>query len=94
MPACRVLVLHDQCAEYIDELRGRFSEINFSTCIQSADVNAAIACSHPQVVFSFRSAAMPGPEHRQAVFGPDVRWIHVGGASFDHLYRSPAMMWR
>ena len=93
LPPCRVLVVHDEPAPYIDEMRARHPEVPFATCTRPAGLRAALARTRPTAVLSIKCAGIPAPAHRPILDQPEVRWIHTGGVGVEHLHPwDPARM--
>ena len=83
---CRVLVVHDEPAPYIDEMRARHPGVPIATCTHPAGLRAALAETRPTAVLSIKCPGIPAPAHRPILDQPEVRWIHTGGVGVEHLH--------
>lgn len=82
----RILVLHSEPSEIEDFLRQELKEheLYWATC--SEEVDATLSAARPEVVFSIKHSGFPGSDHAKAFRYPTVRWFHIGGSGWDHLW--------
>ena len=81
----RVLVIHDDNILYKDELSARYPQLDIRFAETVAELTAARRDFKPNVIFCWIGPDIPGADQRQALYDPDVEWVHLGGAGFDHL---------
>ncbi len=83
--AQRILILDAAAQTYIGDLRARFPTLTIETIGDPDRVADGLTRVRPHVVYSCKSAEMPGPCHRPAVLDANVEWLQVAGAGFEHL---------
>jgi phosphoglycerate dehydrogenase-like enzyme len=81
----RILVIHDDNVLYKDDLVARYPELDIRFAVDVESLQAARRAFKPNVIFCWIGPEIPGSDQREALLDPDVDWVHVGGAGFDHL---------
>jgi phosphoglycerate dehydrogenase-like enzyme len=80
-----IVVCHANATEAQDILAERFANERLHY-IDSPDLLAgALTDIQPEIAFTLKSDGMPGPNLRQVMRCPSMRWVYVGGSGYDHL---------
>ena len=82
---CRILILHDDAHSYFELLKQRFPTIQIELCETAETVEPMVAAVRPNVIFSWKSIQIPPTLQREILVRPEVEWVQIGGAGFDHL---------
>lgn len=80
-----VVVCHADADEARDVLGERFENEPIHYVAAPEAIASALHEVQPEIAFTLKSEAMPGPALRQLMTSPSLRWVYVGGSGYDHL---------
>ena len=80
----RVLVHYDKPELFLDLLEERFPSVELETCLNYADLPAALSRFQPEVLFAIKFEDRRYPRD-PVIESPSLKWVNVGGAGVDHL---------
>lgn len=78
------LLLHEGVDQYLDELRRRFSEVDFHPVRAPAELEA-LGELPASIAYSCVTDGFPRAEHGRLRHRPGLEWVHVGGSGFEHM---------
>ncbi len=81
----RILVLHDDSKHYYAILKRRFPELQFELAATTETAVLLADQFDPHIIFSWTSPKIEHDVQRRILLRPNVEWVQVGGAGFDHL---------
>lgn len=84
----RLLIAHDDPHRYLDTVKNAFPELELFVCSEPGLEPEARRFA-PQAVFSWKGKAVPAETQRSIIACPQVEWVHVAGAGFEHLMPLP-----
>jgi phosphoglycerate dehydrogenase-like enzyme len=89
----RVLIHHDEAEPLAQQIAARHPDLAIATCETYEGLEAALAGHRPEAVFTIKFAGVPYPTEA-LLAAPALRWVHLGGAGFDHLlpWRRPDLI--
>lgn len=84
-----VVIASEWANDISNSLCSQFPDVEFAAITDPADLPRQMKEFRPEIVFSIKSPAFPGKSHREILFCPNLRWLHVGGSGYDHLLPWP-----
>ncbi len=86
MTGYSVLVIDRKPELFARRLQDRFAgQCTFTYCRNPDELNAALAKSSFDIVFSIGMGRGPRNMVRQAYESPDLKWMQIGGSGYEHI---------